>query len=261
MIKLYEKPSVYFGEEEYKRLCRVLDIVPGGDTKYSVFANKETVLNEKNNVIYICAYIIQEMVKHRPIDEWTKENIIQDIILDVIKKIDKYDAKTPFWTYILNSIKWSEIKAFNYETSYFRADDDARRKSKKCIEKINEENLSIEEAAKLMNMHQSTVYKYMNMHSELCSLESGADNMIAAPSAVETDNDYEEKQEIIDRVKSGMTKLERFIIDAYLGQADKKDWKKRTIEICKRRSITASKTSETIKKFKNTVKDYSKRAV
>lgn len=271
MIKLYEKPSAYFGKEEYERLYNILDIPfqllqPDSSLtkkETSSFSDVKIISEEKDKIVYICAYITQEKVKRRPLNEWVKENIIQDIILDIIVLIDKYNGKTPFWAYILNNIKWSEIEAFHNETSKFKACADTKKKAQKCIEKMNEENLSAEEISKLMNMHKSTVHKYMNMQNGFCSLESGIENLADSIQAIETDtsDDSEVKQEVIDRVKSGMTKLERFIIDAYLGQADKRDWKKRTIEICKRRSITAKKTGETIKKFKNAVKEELKRAV
>lgn len=246
MVNLYEEPACY-----------------------SAFSNKDIgkadIQKATDKIIYVCAYKTQQFVNShygsRGHSDEMLCDIIQDVIVKVIKEIDKYDESrgVPFWAYIYEHIDWNARKAYKAATSKMGESEYVQRVSKKIQTDI-ENGLSLDEIAEKTHHKKSTILTYMNINNPIVSFDTEDENGFTlhdkTASVKEDVQNFDETNGLLQKLEQ-MTREERFIVTTYMEQVKmhKRSWKKDTLMICKKKNISNKRAMEVIARFKDDCRD------
>lgn len=249
-LQLYDKP------EYYKELA---------DKPIS----KETIDERREEIVYICAYKVQNHVDRRygSLDLHIREDMTQDVSAMIETYIEKYkpDKHGDFWAYMNVSIKSAAIKYYHKEVGNPGVSDYERREGKKARELIDN-GMTLEEAASTLKHKKTTTESHLLASSNFKSTDFKDEDGHTVLDKLGTHmiDDYNEDMHndviinlSIKQIKDKMNMEENFIIDTYLEQKktyDKK-WKTPTFDICKRYGITNHRVKDVIKRFKKELKE------
>lgn len=257
MIILYEKPDCYE---------RIL--------------NKETIYvkEDEQDILQVCLYRIQMYInKHFTLKTEALEDILQNTIeYFLINKnaiLYKNDLETNteneiedklscditlettgkaiprdiFWTHINQNIRWAVSHGYTKykkNSNALNESSEVSRKAKEVKQKIEDNNLSVSEIAQKTGHRKSTILNYLNLNAEIKCIDE-CENTIRCNH----EKSESEDMEIVKAVLQEMDEKEVFIIKTYIQQKERKDFKKKTEELCKQRGISGLKVTKTIKKF------------
>lgn len=252
MVRLYEKPDFY-DEVAWKEVQ--LDV-------------------QQDKIIAVCAYMTQGYINRYfgsgIISDGMLEDMLHDTLVKVLDSIPDYQkrepaGRPPFWAYIYKQIeKWSKVSYHGW-SSFFGETAETHRRAKKVWKMINEEQLSMEEVMNRTGYKKSTIEKYLMLVNCMLSLDKEMEPGNSLYDVIGLEQDFEwmadDEDEMEDKqfaryqpVLDTMNDEEQFIITTYLQMGGKKDFRRQTEILCKKRGISGRKVTSTIRVFKEKCK-------
>lgn len=264
-INLYEEPA-YYSELADKEIT------------------KEGVKEDCSRILNICTYKVQKYINNHYgksfLSEDNLKDMVQDVAVSIMGSISDYiltDKETPFWAYINVCIRSAAKEAYRKETGTMGASAHVMREASKVIEKMQNEHLSEEEVAEKMHVKKSTVQSYVRLKQQALSIDEPVassnrgnydDRNTLADRLGEKKKDYlkhdnindllkdepGEVHEIVDKMLKAMNEEARFVIGNYLKYADEEDWRTLTMQACKQKNVSESRTMDLIYQFRKRAK-------
>lgn len=174
-------------------------------------------------------------------------------ILELLLRYDipRYDkSRGDVWMYIMSCISNNAKKAYQEHTSTMGESPEVRRLAKRAMDLMAAKNFNEEEVAKELKIKVSTLRSYINICKTMYSLDAEDDDGNTLYDYVgRGDSKIYDNSINIDKLLNGKTKKEQFILKVYLKQKSehKRDWKRSTVEICKKKGVTEKQVTEVIK--------------